>query len=299
MPSGKNWVNFVYVNIAFVVCAIGVFYYSQIGKIKSNWPLYRCNPLYIFLADDIQDNVNYCFRNVDYNHIIEYIFAPIMYIINFISKQLSSLIDDNEDIRNMFNSIRLFFSSMLNAVFNSILKLFQNTKDKTQDLNIKTVGMIDSLATILDGSLKTTSGSQNNQSGIRSLGKCFHPDTSIKLKNGNIKRMKNIDLGDILEDDSVVETVLKIDNKKKTIPFYQISNGVNRENILVTGSHLVFDKESNSFIKVEHYRNAKLTNITYDWFCCLITDTHNIKIGDELFWDWEDHFIKYKMLNAI
>jgi hypothetical protein len=88
MPSGKNWVHFVYVNVAFVVCAIGVFYYSRIGKIKSNWPLYRCNPFYMFLADDIHDNVKYCFRNVQYNYIVGYIFAPIIYIIRFISKQL-------------------------------------------------------------------------------------------------------------------------------------------------------------------------------------------------------------------
>lgn len=125
MPSGKNWVNFIYVNIAFVICAVCVFYYSQIGKIKANWPLYRCNPMYIFLADDIQDNVKYCFRNIDYTYIIGYILVPIMYIINFISKQISWIIGGNEDFRELFNSIKSLFFSIIRTILN-LLKKRQN-----------------------------------------------------------------------------------------------------------------------------------------------------------------------------
>jgi hypothetical protein len=28
------------------------------------------------------------------------------------------------------------------------------------------------------------------------------------------------------------------------------------------------------------------------WFICFITSDHKIYIGDQIFWDWEDHFIK-------
>ena len=48
--------------------------------------------------------------------------------------------------------------------------------------------------------------------------------------------MKDVGLGDILEDGSIVYSVLKIDNREKQ-PFYLVG-----ENIYVTGSHLVFDK---------------------------------------------------------
>ena len=100
--------------------------------------------------------------------------------------------------------------------------------------------------------------------------------------------MKDIDLGDVLEDNSIVESVLKIDNRKERQPFYSIGD------ILVTGSHLVFDKSKNDFVKVENYINATKTNIVSDSFSCLITDTHRIPIGNEIFWDWEDHFVKKK-----
>jgi hypothetical protein len=130
---------------------------------------------------------------------------------------------------------------------------------------------------------------------IKALGKCFHPLTQLKLKNGKLKYMKDIVLGDVLENGAVVEAVMKIDNKRDKIPLYIIENaGVNSQDIFVTGSHLVFDKEHNDFIKTENYHKAHLSNVATDWFSCLITSNHNIKIGSELFWDWEDHFIKTK-----
>ena len=68
--------------------------------------------------------------------------------------------------------------------------------------------------------------------------------------------------------------------------------GSNSEDIFVTGSQLVLDKKINKFIKVENYSNASLTNFQPEWFSCLITSNHKITIGNEVFWDWEDHFVK-------
>lgn len=129
---------------------------------------------------------------------------------------------------------------------------------------------------------------------IRNLGKCFHPDTKVKLRNGMVKYIKDIDLGDILEDGSLVEIVLKIDNKKEQIPLYRIKDaGVNNEDIYVTGSHLVYDSHTNLFIPVQNYYKSEISRDFHsEWFSCLITNSHNIKIGSELFWDWEDHSIK-------
>ena len=152
-----------------------------------------------------------------------------------------------------------------------------------------------SLMYILDGSIKTMNSTWSGPPGqmVRALGKCFHPDTKLKLKNGSIKAMKNIDLGDILENGSIVESVMKIDNKRFSIPLYVIKGeGDNKENIYVTGSHLVFNNMTQKFCKVEnYYKSLKCTKQT-EWFSCLITSDHKIQIGNELFWDWEDHFIK-------
>jgi len=296
MPSGKNWVNFLYVNIAFAIYIAGVFYYSQVSQIKSNWPLYRCNPMYMFLADDIEENFTYCIQNMQINF-MGYLLEPLTYITSSLGAMLGGFMVDIQNIRAMFNKIRTFFSSIIQSVFGVFLNLiieFQRITIGIKDLIGKTIGIMISLMYMLDGSIKTMNSTWNGPPGqlVRALGKCFHPDTKIKLKDGNIKCMKDINLGDILEDGSIVESVMKIDNKRNEIPFYLIPNGINGEDILITGTHLVFDNLINDFIKVENYRNAKLSKIKNDWFSCLITDTHKIKIGDELFWDWEDHFIK-------
>jgi len=294
MPSGKNWVNFIYVNIAFAIYIAGVFYYNQVAQIKSNWPLYRCNPMYMFLADDIEENFTYCVQNMQ-TSFMGYLLQPLTFITTSLTTMLGGFMGDIQNIRAMFNKIRTFFSSIIQSIFGVFLNLiieFQKITIGIKDLIGKTIGIMVSLMYVMDGSIKTMNSTWNGPPGqlVRALGKCFHPLTEVKLKNGQFKCMKDIDLGDILEDGSIVESVMKIDNKKEPIPFYSINtkNG----DILVTGSHLVFDKENNTFIKVQDYKKAKLTDIKFDWFSCLITDTHKIPIKDEIFWDWEDHFVK-------
>ena len=290
MPSGKNWVNFVYVNIAFAIYIAGVFYYNQITQIKANWPLYRCNPMYMFLADDLEENFTYCVQNMQ-TSFMGYLLQPLTFITSSLTTMLGGFMGDIQNIRAMFNKIRTFFSSIIESVFGVFLNLiieFQRITIGIKDLIGKTIGIMVSLMYVMDGSIKTMNSTWNGPPGqmVRALGKCFHPHTYIKLKNGTLKYMKDIDLGDVLEDESIVESVLKIDNRKERQPFYSIGD------ILVTGSHLVFDKSKNDFVKVENYINATKTNIISDSFSCLITDTHRIPIGNEIFWDWEDHFVK-------
>ena len=297
MPTGKNWMIFLYVNIAFAIYIAGVFYFNQLAKIKADWPLYRCNPMYMFLADNIEQNFVYCVQTTQ-SSFMGYLLQPLTFITNSLGSMLSGFMGDIQNIRAMFNKIRTFFSSILESIFGVFLNLvieFQKITIGIIDLIGKTIGIMTTLLYTIDGSIMTMQSTWNGPPGqlVKSLGKCFHPNTYIKLKDGNIKYMKDVDLGDILEDGSIVESIMKIDNKKERIPLYKITGmGVNNEDIYVTGSHLVHDKNL-GFIKTENYSKAKLCeDIKTDWFSCLITDTHNIHIGKEIFWDWEDHFIK-------
>lgn len=290
MPSGKNWINFLYVNIAFAIYIAGVFYYNQIAQIKTNWPLYRCNPMYMFLADDLEENFTYCVQNMQ-TSFMGYLLQPLTFITSSLTSMMGGFMGDIQNIRAMFNKIRTFFSSIIQSIFGVFLNLiieFQRITIGIKDLIGKTIGIMVSLMYVMDGSIKTMKSTWNGPPGqmVRALGKCFHPLTYIKLKDGTIKYMKDVDLGDVLEDGSLVESVLKISNKKERQSFYSIGD------ILVTGSHLVFDKCKNDFIRVENYRNATKTDIISDSFSCLITDTHRIPIKNEIFWDWEDHFVK-------
>jgi hypothetical protein len=299
MPSGKNWVNFLYINIAFAIYIAAVFYYSQVAEIKANWPLYRCNPMYMPLADNIEQNFVYCIQSMQTNF-MGYLLQPLTFITGSLGTQLGGFMNEINTVRAMFSKIRTFFTDIVQSIFGVFLNLvieFQRITIGIKDLIGKTIGIMVSLMYVMDGSVKTMNSTWNGPPGqmVRSLGKCFSPTTSIRLKNGTVKIIKDIDLGDVLEDDSVVESVMKIDNKREPIPLYVIKNaGVENEDIFVTGSHLVFDNSQNKFITVDKYPKATLTNLHSEWFSCLITSNHNIKIGNEIFWDWEDHFVKVK-----
>lgn len=295
MPSGQNWVNFLYVNIAFVIYLICIFYYSQAAQVKANWPLYRCNPMYMGLADNIEENFSYCIQNMQGNY-MGYLLQPLTHVTNSLTTTMGGFSSDIQNIRAMFSKIRTFFTTIIQSVFGIFLNLiieFQRITIGIKDLIGKTIGIMVSMMYILDGSVKTMNSSWNGPPGqmVRSLGKCFHPNTIVELQNGNCVCMKDLNLGDVLKDGSIVETTLKINNTNRE-NFYVIPNKKNNTDILVTGSHLVYDSQSNKFIKVENYKNAKYTNITTEWFSCVITDTHSFYIGNERFWDWEDHFLK-------
>ena len=297
MPSGKNWMNFLYINLAFVLYIAGVFYYGQIAQIKANWPLYRCNPMYMYLADDIESNFVFCIQNMQ-TGFMGYLLQPLTYITSSVSTMLGGFSGQINMVRGMFDKIRTFMTSTIQSVFGVFLNLvieFQKITIAINDLIGKIIGTMVSLMYILSGSITTMNSTWNGPPGqmIRALGKCFYPETSVKLRNGTIKAMKDIDLGDILENGSIVESVMKIDNKQKPISLYVIKGaGVNKEDIYVTGSHLVLNNDTKQFIKTEDYFKAELSDKNIEWFSCLITSDHKIQIGDETFWDWEDHFLK-------
>lgn len=300
MPSGKNWVNFIYVNLAFAIYVGVNIYYSQVAQIKAQWPLYRCNPMYMFLADNMEENFVYCIQTTQ-TSFMGYLLQPLTFITSSLSGVLGGVVEEVNDIRAMFDKIRTFISDTVQSIFGVFLNLiieFQRITIGIKDLIGKTVGIMVGLMYIMDGSVKTMNSTWNGPPGqlVRTLGKCFHPDTNVLLQNGNIKAMKDISLGDILEDGSIVESVMKIDNKREPEPLYVIkSAGVDNADIYVTGSHLVYDNNQQKFIRVENYLNAQITNLKVDWFSCLITSNHRIKLGQEMFWDWEDHFVKNNM----
>ena len=101
--------------------------------------------------------------------------------------------------------------------------------------------------------------------------------------------MKQISLGDILENGSTVLATMKIKNHQDEA-FYKIRTndaGLGKFTY-VTGSHLVQQTDSERFIYVRDHNNADKTNKISSELSCLITDDHLIKIGNNTFWDWED-----------
>lgn len=116
---------------------------------------------------------------------------------------------------------------------------------------------------------------------------CFSPETPIKLENGEMVLIKNLKLGDILVNGSVVDAVMKIRNEND--PYYKIYDAELKQYIYVTGKHYV--KFGNKYVCVMNLPGAKPTSIVDPILSCLVTSDHKIPVGSMLFWDWEDNLV--------
>jgi hypothetical protein len=112
--------------------------------------------------------------------------------------------------------------------------------------------------------------------------------------NGNdVVVSKDVKLGDILENDSKVEGTMKLNNldsnNERIQNFHKVHGGVNNNFVYVTGEHLIYNQNLMDFQHVKDYPNVTETEESSDYFICLITTNHIIKIGGLIFHDWEDN----------
>lgn len=56
----RAFFKFLFVNLGFFILTCYMVVSNEMQKIKNQWPMYRCNPAYMFMADNIAENFNYC-----------------------------------------------------------------------------------------------------------------------------------------------------------------------------------------------------------------------------------------------
>jgi len=119
---------------------------------------------------------------------------------------------------------------------------------------------------------------------------CFDKDTYLEMNNGTFKKIKDIELGDILYNNNVVTAKFLLDAKQSVM--YQF------DNLIVSGSHIV--KYYNFWIPVSmHPRFIKIENYSERLIYCINTSQKIIQINDFTFADWdeiyeEEHFSRMK-----
>ena len=107
---------------------------------------------------------------------------------------------------------------------------------------------------------------------------------NILLKMQNIPIINNATLNIISEETkAIIEKMYKI---KRSLC---LENTDNNDDILVSGSHLIFNPTSKQFVHVEHLPESEISEMDCDVLSCLITSDHIISIGGWLFHDWEDN----------
>jgi len=302
MPKMTHYWNFLLINLLFLSQLILIYYWFMLADIKKNWNEYRCNPLFMPFADNIEENFTYCVQNMQMNY-MSYILQPLNYISSTLVDIGNNFNVDINGIRNMISVIRDFVSNIIESIFGVFMNLIVEMQKMTisiKDLVGKIIGVITVLLYVLSGSLQTMESLWNGPPGqmVKALGKgCFHPTTKLKMINGDLKEIQNLIIGDILKDGSIIDGIIKLKNRSKEEFYELIGEEVcdEKNKIYITGEHFI--KWNKKFIKMKDYdlemqknkttikiNKKKYSDILYN----LITDTHIINIGNYIFWDWED-----------
>jgi hypothetical protein len=290
----------IFIIIVFIILYVFNILTVGINKIKEDWALYRCNPAVMPFASvfgqDTSANFTYCIQNMQSNY-MSYLMQPLQYNLSVIGNIGANLTNSLNDVRAFFNNIRNFITDIVKSIFSVFLNIlieFQRLTINIKDLFNKLIGIMVTLMYTLDGSMMTMNSAWAGPPGQVTRALCFHPETKLRLKDNSLVSMKDIPLNSVLKNGTIVNAVMHIsnldENGKCIEALYKVTGGGEEsEDILVSGSHLVYDPTIKRFVHVENLLNVERTELMCDTFTCLITSNHIIPIGKWIFHDWEDN----------
>ena len=178
MPKGIDWINFIYINLGFISQVFAMYLLTGVSEIKKNWPKYRCNPMYMPLSDNIEQDFVYCVQNTQ-TSFMGYILQPINYILSNLSFVGGEMSDSLNYVRSIVSNIRSFITSIVENIFGVFLNLiieFQKITISIKDLIGKLIGVMVTVMYVMDGSVKTMQSTWNGPPGqmVRNLsGNCL------------------------------------------------------------------------------------------------------------------------------
>ena len=272
-----------------------------IQRIKDNWPVYRCQPLIMPFASvfghDTGQNFAHCIQTMQ-KGFMDDLLKPISFNVSILSDITSGLTKNLNDSREFTKYFRFSmmdaFSNIFATVFNIMIEV-QRAVVYLKDMIGKIIGIMTTSFYLMSGSIMTMQSAWTGPPGqlVRAL--CFHPSTKLKLQSGEMVAMKDIPLDSILDNGTRVCAVMNISNLDENGEYvekmYRVKRKDDKEDkadILVSGSHLIYNPVNNDFVHVKDLPGSTLAEIDCAVLACLITSDHTIPIGEWIFHDWED-----------
>ena len=110
------------------------------------------------------------------------------------------------------------------------------------------------------------------------LPSCFLGDTLLTLQSGEKIKIKDVTVGAILDNESIVTSTMKLANIGEVV--YKLNH------VYCTGEHLV--KYNGTWTKVKYHPYGVKTDIYCDFLYCINTSKKTIHINNEIFSDWDE-----------
>tara|TARA_A100001011_G_scaffold362416_2_gene411322 strand:+ start:2999 stop:3934 length:936 start_codon:yes stop_codon:yes gene_type:complete len=295
---------------------MGIFFGNMISvgiqRIKDDWPKHKCNPMVMpfagYLGYDTMENFTTCVAGI-MQVLMDKFLSPVFTTLNIVTQVGGGLMKDISQIKAVMPkmemqglNMNLDIKAILTNVVMKVQKMVIQMKDTIMRIAATSRIIMNASAGFSMAGVSYHCGPPGDfvrtfqlkprpsccakgDCGVADV-LCFSGNTKIEMNDGKYKKIKDIELGDKLLNDIDVICSMKI--KNNGTKFYKIYSKKLKQNIYVTGNHLIQDPESNRFIPVEESSVSKKTNKVDDIVYCLITSNHNIPVGEFIFWDWED-----------
>ena len=289
----------VVILILFGITFIIMQFIQYIKSLQANWKEEQCDPRSIMLADffglNAKSNMDKCIQKEQEKNYEINMKPYIQEVSNAMSQVQSGFKKSNELHSRMKN---ISESSVMNYlgfgnIFNVMSLQAQVLISQLQDVFGKMGAVSISIMYIMNGFSYTVASLRNTPFG-KFLGlktdteQCFHPDTKIRVDNGNYVPIRDIKIGDTLYSGTRVIATLKIIGNRDdpSNPYFALYSHELKSFIYVTGTHYIED--DNRIIQVKYHPLAVVEkNIVSSEMYCLVTEDHYIPIGEHRFMDWE------------
>ena len=300
------------IEIGVFFCILMYFSLSAIKKykveaIKQNLVKNRQSPFVVPFSSSLGRNPNQMLNGL-IGQKINFLFKPFKKMFNYIFgtfiKMFKSFSNSIDKIRNLTRPIRNFFKqsalmfykklhNFMIGITYSLHKTRAALKRSVSGFNMMfhTLNHIRySFESIMNSPLMpiaATFGTVLDWAGdaFETIGLCFSGNTLIDTLNGKIK-IKDIIPGQQLDNNNIVIAVHTFINNQDMY---------NYNNIIVSGSHLVF--ENNVWLRVSDSISANKTIYTGKYIYCLSCTSGIIKIGGIIFKDFTESFTSFFVLS--
>lgn len=115
--------------------------------------------------------------------------------------------------------------------------------------------------------------------GIPSRPSCFSGKTIVKLINNN-KLFKDLEIGDVMEDGSIITSIFKLSSANEKI--YKLND------IIVSGTHRVFYENFGWITVDKHPESILINDFKEPYLYCINTNRKIIKLNNYVFLDWDE-----------
>lgn len=304
------------VNICMIILVIGIYLFfagiiwAQHYKkyILANWGEFRCNPIIMPFAGQINPDVNTAKNFQSCMHHLEQVFfniltAPFMAILNTLKNILESIVKAFNSLRNLGSIIR----KRIEDVVNNLMSRFQNMEEQLRLFIIKLkdmLGKIEGISTVTEYIFIVIALSLQwifdipgmiamvviivlvallgllaffmpflvaivvALSAMIGVAACFDRNTEIIMKDGQICKISKLKIGDKVSGGGRVLSIMK---------FKHNNNLYNYKDVIVSGDHLVYD--SSIWKRVSECKESKKIIFRKKYVYCVNTE-HNLLVTE-------------------